>query len=220
MFGAIFLLTSCLLVGCGVSEEVYNTVVAERDAVQAQVTNLQSDVSAIQAKYDDLTADYDELKSELETTQTEYDELSTEFEELSIEFEELSKRGDIIEETVEINEEDVEQALFTLINQERTNNGLDELLWGNYLHKTAIANSRNMATSGRLEYPSRAAGKEVYWATGHNTTDELANATLTILKNKASYELDFLVAGFRYGAVAVYKSGEIFYITCMADYYH
>ena len=217
MFGVVLLLTSCLLVGCGVSEEVYNTVVAERDAAQAQVTNLQSDVSAIQVKHDDLKADNDELKSEFETMQAKYEELSTEYEELDKQFEELSKEGDIIIE--EINEEDVEQALFKLINQERENNGVNELMWGKYLYKTAIANSRNMATNKQLEYPSRAAGKEVYWATGHSTTDGIANATLIILKNKQTYELNFLDVGFNYGAVAVYKSGEIFYITCMADYY-
>jgi len=218
LVGMIFLLFPLFLVGCGVSEEVYNTVVAERDAAQAQVTNLQSDVSAIQAKYDDLKTDNDELKSEFETMQAKYEELSTEYEELDKQFEELSKEGDIIIE--EINEEDVEQALFQLINQKRKNNGLDELMWGKYLYKAATANNRDMATNKQLEYPSRAAGKEVYWATGHSTTDGIANATLIILKNKANYELNFLAVGFRYGAVAVYKSGEIFYITCMADYYH
>jgi uncharacterized protein YkwD len=200
---------------------VYNTVVAERDATQVQVTNLQSEVSAIQAKYDDLKADNDELKSELETTQAKYDELSTEYEDLNEQFEELSKQGDIIiEEAAEINAEDAEQTLFTLINQERKNNGLDELMWGKYLYKEATTNSRNMATSGQLEYPSRACWKEVYRAAGHSTTDGMANAVFTIWKNSGSYEENILDIAAKYGAVAVNKSGEIFYITYMADYYH
>ena len=213
MFGAIFLLIPCLLVGCGVSEEVYNAVVAERDVAQAQVTNLQSEVSAIQAKYDDLKADNDELKSEFETTQAEYEELNEQFEE-------LSKQGDvIIEEAAEINAEDVEQALFTLINQERKNNGLDELMWGKYLYKTATANNQDMVTNKQLEYPSRAAWKEVYRAAGYSTTDGIANATFIIWQNSRGYEDDFLNVASVYGAVAVYKSGEVFYITYMADYY-
>ncbi len=220
MFGVMLLLISCLLVGCGVSEEVYNAVVAERDAAQAQVTNLQSEVSAIQAQYDDLKADNDELKSEFETTQAEYEELSTEYEDLNEQFEELSKQGDIIiEEAAEINEEDAEQALFKLINQERKNNGLDELMWGRYLYKTATINNRNMATRGQLEYPSRAAWQEVYRAAGYSTTDGMANAVFTIWKNSGSYEKNFLNVASVYGAVAVYKSGETFYITYMADYY-
>ncbi len=220
MFGVMLLLISCLLAGCGVSEEVYNAVVAERDAAQAQVTNLQSEASAIQAKYDDLKADNDELKSEFETTQAEYEELSKEYEELNEQFEELSKQGDIIiEETAEINEEDVEQALFTLINQERKNNGLDELMWGKYLYKAAAANNQDMATNKQLEYPSRAAWKEVYRAAGYSTTDGIADATFTIWQNSRDYEHNFLNVASVYGAVAVYKSGEVFYITYMADYY-
>ena len=44
------------MVGCGISEEVYNTVVAERDATQAQVTNLQSEVSAGSGKLVELVS--------------------------------------------------------------------------------------------------------------------------------------------------------------------
>jgi len=218
LVGMIFLLFPLFLVGCGISEEVYNTVVAERDAAQAQVTNLQSDVSVIQAKYDDLKADNDELKSEFETMQAKYEELSTEYEELDKQFEELSKEGDIIIE--EINEEDVEQALFQLINQERKNNGLDELMWGKYLYKAATANNRDMATNKQLEYPSRAGWKEVYRAAGYSTTDGIANATFTIWQNSRNYDDNFLNVAPVYGTVAVYKSGETFYITYMADYYH
>ena len=199
-----------------VSQQEYDRVSNELLAIQSQLTSLQgkvAEVELLQAQNEELNKQYDELKSEFETMQAEYEELSTEYEE-------LSKQYDIlIEEPAEINEEDVEQALFKLINQERKNNGLNELMWGKYLYKKAIANSRNMATNKQLEYPDRPSGKEVYWATGHSTTDGIANATLIILKNKAKYELNFLTVGFRYGAVAVYKSGEIFYITCMADYY-
>lgn len=220
MFGVMFLLISLLLVGCGISEEAYNAVKAERDAVQAQVTNLQSEASAIKAEYDGLKADYDEIKSEFETLQAEHEELSAENDELKKQNEELSEQlGIPVEETGEIIEADVEQALFELVNQERIDNGLDELEWGKYLYKTATANSRDMATSGQLEYPSRAAGKEIHRAAGYSTTDGMANATLIIWKGTSNFAANFLIKGARYGAVGVYKSGDIFYITYMADFY-
>jgi len=222
MFGVMFLLISCLLAGCGgISEEAYNAVKAERDAIQAQVTNLQSEVSAIQAEYDGLQADYDELTGELETVQAEHEELSTEYDELNAQYEELSQQLDIpVEEVAEINEADVEQGLLQLINQARADNGLTELDWGKYLYRDAIANCRDMATSGKLEYPDRPCWKDIYQAAGFSTTDEIVNATFTVWKAGRNYEENILDIGPKYGAVAVYKSGEVFYITYMLDYYH
>lgn len=220
MFGVIFLLLPCLLVGCGISEEEYDAVKAERDAVQVRVTNLQSEVSAIQAEYDDLKADYDELESEHETLQVEHEELSAYYDELNTQYEELSEQlGVPVEENGGIIEADVEQALFELVNQERIDNGLDELEWGKYLYKTAMANNNDMVASGQLEYPSRAAGKEVYRATGYSTTEEIASAVFTVWKNTRNFDANFLIKGAQYGAAAVYKSGDIYYITCMVDYY-
>jgi len=217
---ALFSVPSCAPT---VSQQEYDRVSNELSAIQNQLASLQdklAEAELLQAQNEELNKQYDAVKSEFETMQAKYEELSIEYEELNKQFEELSKQYDIIiERTAEINEEDVEQAVFKLINQERKDSGLDELMWGKYLYKKAIANSRNMATNRRLEYSDRPSGQEVYWATGHSTTDGIANATLIILKNKARYELNFLIKGFNYGAVAVYKSGEIFYITCMADYY-
>jgi hypothetical protein len=47
----------------------------------------------------------------------------------------------------------------------------------------------------------------------------MANAAFTVWKNRQGYERSFLSVGANYGAVAVYKSGEIFYITYVADYF-
>ena len=74
-----------------------------------------------------------------------------EYEELTNKYEELSEQYAVVtEEPAEITEEDVEQALFKLINQERKNNGLDDLIWGGNLYKWAITNSRNMANKNAL----------------------------------------------------------------------
>lgn len=213
VFGVIFLLLPLLLFGCGISEETYNAVKAERDALQTQVTELQSEVSAKQAEYDGLKSDYDELASRFETALAEYEELSADYNELS------QQLIVPVEEPAEITEADVEQALFELVNQERIDNGLDKLEWGKYLYKSARANNNNMVESGQLEYPSRAAGKEAYRAVGYSTTDEIANAVFIVWKNTRNFEANFLIKGARYGAVAVYKSGDIYYITVIVDYY-
>ena len=190
----------------------YDAVKSERETMRAQYEELSTE-------YEELNKQIDTVKSEFETMQAEYEELSTEYEELNNKYEELSEQYDIIMEgTAEINEEDVEQAVFELINQERVNNGLDELEWGVHLYKSALSNSRDMATRKRLEYPEFG-WQEVFWATGYGRADRIANAALTVWKNSLKYETNFLNAVTKYGAIAVYKSGEIFYITYVADYF-
>jgi len=200
---------------------------AESEEWKKQYDTVKSEFETMQAQYEDLSTEYEDLnkqfatvKSELETMQAKYESLSTEHEELSKQFEELSKEYDIlIEGTVEINEEDVEQAVFKLVNQERTNNGLDELMWGDNLYRWARTNSRSMATNKRLEYIEYLGWQDIFWATGYGTADRMANAALTVWKNRQQYERNFLSVGANYCAVAVYKSGEIFYITYVADYF-
>jgi archaellum component FlaC len=191
----------------------YDMVKSERETMQAQYDELSTG-------YEELNKQFDTVKNEFETTQAKYEELNTEYEELNKQFEELSEQYAIlVEEPAEINEEDVEQALFKLVNQERKNNGLNELMWGDNIYKWAIANSRSMATNKQLEYSEAIGWQEVHWTAGHSTADKIANTTLTIWKNRKGYERNFLSTGANYGAVAVHKSGEIFYITYVADYF-
>jgi len=193
--------------------KLYDTVKGERETMQAQYEELSTE-------HEELNKQLDTVKSEFETMQAKYEELGTEHEELNKQFEELSKQYDLIMEgTVEINEQDVEQAVFKLVNQERKNNGLNELTWGDSIYKWAMANSRNMATNKQLEYTEYVGWQGVFRATGYGRADRIANAALTIWKNSRDYERNFLGKGANYGAVAVYKSGEIFYITYVADYF-
>ena len=200
---------------------------AQNEEWQKQFNTAKSELETMQAKYEDLNTEYEDLneqfdtvKSELETMQAKHADLSTEYEDLNKQFEELSKQYDIlIEGTVEINEEDVEQAAFKLVNQERINNGLDELMWGDNLYRWALTNSRSMATNKRLEYIEYLGWQDIFWATGYGTADRMANAAFTVWKNHGQYERNFLSVGAKYCAVAVYKSGEIFYITYVADYF-
>jgi len=198
---------------------------AHNEELNRQYAAVKSERETMQAKYEELSTEYEELnkqfdtvKSEFETMQAKYEELSAEYEELNNKYEELSKQYDILtEEPAEINEEDVEQAVFKLVNQERKDNGLNELIWGGNLYKWAMANSRNMATNKRYEYSDYASWQEVHWAAGYSTTDEIANGALIIWKNGLQYERNIINKVATYGAVAVYKSGEIFYITYIAS---
>jgi len=191
----------------------------QRDAVKSEFETMQAKYEELSTEYEELNKQFDTVKSEFETMQAKYEELSTEYQELNNKYDELSKQYDVVtEEPAEINEEDIEQAAFNLVNKERKDNGLDELMWGKYLYKSAIANSRNMAIRKRLEYPEFG-WQEVFWATGYSTADGIADAALTVWKNRLKYETNFLNKATKYCAVAVYKSGDIFYITYLADYF-
>jgi uncharacterized protein YkwD len=180
---------------------------------------VQTKYEELRTEHEELNKQFDTVKSEAESLRASYEELSIDYEELNNKYEELSKQFDILTETpAEIIEGDVEQALFQLINQERIDNGLDELMWGKFRYKDAIAHSQNMATNKKFEYPEYG-WQEIFWATGYSTVDEIANAAFTVWKNTRLYEIAFLNKVTLYGAVAVYKSGEIFYITYLADYF-
>jgi len=199
---------------------------AEAESLQAQyeeLTNrnatLESEFDAMQTRYEELSAEYDELNIKYDTMQSEYDTLYAKYEELSAEYEDLSKQGEAVEEeSIEIAEEDVEQALFELINEDRVDNGLDILLWRDSLHKLAKENSIDMATYRDLRYPERREWREAYWATGYNSSDEIAEATHLVWENREIYEQSFLWAHLEFGAVGVHKSGNMFYITYIGDH--
>jgi uncharacterized protein YkwD len=107
-----------------------------------------------------------------------------------------------------------------LVNEERKKNGLNELEWGTNLYKWAQANSKRMATEQDLVYSDYGAFQELFRAVGYDTVERLCEAVMIIWENGNQYERKFLNAGTLYGTVAVYKSGEIYYITYIADYFH
>jgi len=89
LVGGIFLLVSLLLIGCEevgwVSKEDYAAVLAERDAAQAQVSELASsleeaeaELEATKAESSELTSSLEKTQSQLQTTKSEYDSFKTE----------------------------------------------------------------------------------------------------------------------------------------------
>ena len=225
-----------------VSQQEYERVNNELSAIQSQLALLQDKLAEAETmqveyqklnmKHEELGKQYDTLKSEYEAMQAKHQKLSTEYEELNkqynnvkseyetleIRYKELSEQSEVvIEEITEINEEDVEQAIFKLVNRERENNGLDEQLWGANIYKWARTNSVNMAKNQQIEYSEWPSWQEVYWATGYSTADEIAESALKIWQNSKGYEQKILNSVATYGAVAVHKFGEIFYITYIAS---
>jgi len=225
LFIVLFNVPSCTPT---VSQKEYDRVNDELSQTQSQLALLQSELAEaeiLQAKYDRLSDNYSAMRSELEILQAKhdgleakYDELSAKYDELGAKHDELNRQYDILIEGTIITEEDVEQAIFELINEERRNNGLNELEWKHSFYKEAKSHSRYMATKKRLEYSEHTAWQDVLRVAGYSTVGRLASATLIIWKDSLRYEQNFLNEGAIYGAVGAYKSGEVFYITYLAHF--
>ena len=200
-----------------ITQEDYDMVKSELTAAQSQIVSLQDELAEaeiLQDNYDELSTNYDTVKSELEILQAKYDKLSVEYNELSAKYDAVLKIPE------EISEEDVEQAIFELINQERLNSGLNELEWDDNLYKWAIDHSGYMARENRFEYSDYIlTWQDIFWAAGYDTVDRIAEATLIVWRGKRHYESIFMNESAKYGAVAVVKQGEIFYITYFAQHY-
>ena len=230
----------------GVPQEDYDRLSEELSAVQSQMTSLQSQVAeaaalksqnevlrtqyetlksqydSVQARYEELKAqsdswqsDYDDLQADYETLSQQYDALESEFEALQAAYEELGGNGEA--GGTPVSEAAIEQAIFTLVNQERVANGLNEMTWGENVYKWAIGNSRDMERNEEIGYSDYPSWQEVFWATGYATAEEVASAALTIWKAGSQYEKNILSTGALYGAVGVHKARDIYYITYIAS---
>ena len=184
---------------------------------EAQTGENQTLVSA----YDELLASYEELMRQYDAKNNEIQGAYAEYDQLNQEFEELKEQYDtIVQGNAEFSEEEVDEALFALINQERTDNGLDELEWGQNLYWWAKQNSLEMADKGDFRYSSWVSQQAVLITAGQSILDGLVNGTLAVWKQrKPEYEIKFINNSLHYGTVATYRSGDIYYITYMAATY-
>jgi len=245
----IIVLFSSVSCGETVPKAEYDSLVEKLAKNESQLVTLQgrlSDAEIIEAKYQELSAKFEELKKqndvtpgEMESMETQYEELSAKYKDLmrqneenineiaSLEgqYEELKKDYDALagqteEITLEINENNIEQALFDLINQERKDNGLNELIWGENMDTWSEENSRNMAaTKQYLQYTNYLVPyQQVFWAAGYSSVERVVNGALITWKsNSLQYDNNVLNHNAIYGAIGVYKSGDIFYITFLAS---
>ncbi len=205
-----------------VSQQEYDRINNELRETKDQVAALQSKLAGAgisQGSYDELNKNYLALKGQYDMKVSEVETIKSQYDDLNKKYEDLKKQYDAINEgTAGVSEEDVEQAIFKAINQERKNNGLKELIWGKNLYWWAQLNSRNMEKDKQYYYSEYAAWQEIFWAAGYSTLDRIVNAALiTWRSNSYRYKVNILNEGAIYGAVGAYKSGDIFYITYIAQ---
>ena len=94
--GMIFLLLPWLLVSCGVAQEVYDAVVAERDSLVANLQSVQSELDWSKLELESANSEVESLQNELSTVksalqqvQEELSNTKAELEEVTNEFESL-----------------------------------------------------------------------------------------------------------------------------------
>jgi len=213
------------------TQDELSAVKSELQITKEKLSTAQNELNVTQNKLDktekELTGTVMELfetrekMAEADIVKTRYEELNTKYRELNIKYEELKQQYDAIlagtEGITEVtNEADIEQALFELINKERENNGLSALEWNSGLYSCAKLNNREMSETKSLVYSECPSFQQVFWFLGYGTSDRIANVTLMAWKNNSySYKQNVLNSDVVNGAVAVYKSEEILYITFM-----
>ncbi len=213
-----------------ISQQQYDQVNSDLNTAKSQVTDLQVKLAQAQTKIDGLNQQYNTARSNADALQAKYDELNkqsnaakSDYSALQAKYDDLSKQyNSLVEKTTQnttIIAADVEQAIFKLVNQDRVSHGVPELQWGVNIYGWATQNSQSMAKDKKVEVSSYLAYQETFWATGYDTTDKIASAAVTVWKNTARYDINFLNNATKYGAAAAYKSGDIYYISWVADFY-
>ncbi|MFC2025332.1 CAP domain-containing protein [Chloroflexota bacterium] len=196
---------------------------SELKKVESQLIALQeklAEAALVEAQYQSLSISFEELQKQYDARNDEIQKITTEYDELNAKYEQLKRQYDmIVQGNIVFNEEEIDQAIFALINQERKNNGVDELEWGINLYERCMRNSREMAESGKFQYDEGTfISQENFWATKYGTIDQIADATLITWKNNDSrYRSNIINKVHIYGAVGTYKLGDIYYITYMVS---
>ncbi len=189
----------------------YQELEKQYDAQTGEIQTLKSDL-------DELNVSYEELMLQDEARIDEIQAMSAEYDKLNQEFKELKREYDALVQGAVFSEEEVNQAIFALVNQERTNNGLAEIEWGVNLYGWAKQNSQAMAEKGEYEYSSWTSYQALLITAGHSTLEGLTNSAFLVWKQrKYEYSRIFLNTIIHYGAVATYRSGDVYYITFMAS---
>lgn len=226
----LFLLVPCLvlslLVGCTQETEEESPPANGDTPPTEEESQAQMELEALQAEYDQLSAEYAALEDELDAQKADYDELSdeydvlnTQYENLNADYNDLNAKYAALLEPETFSNEEVEEILFDLINQERLNNGQPDLKWSDQLHWWATLHSEYMMEEKTLEYED---SDQIFWqdvfrGVSHGSAEKTAQAVMTMWQDNQYYTKNFLAQQSEYGAVAVVRSGEIFYITYFAS---
>ncbi|MDD4860184.1 MAG: CAP domain-containing protein [Dehalococcoidales bacterium] len=198
----------------------YKDLSAQYAALQKQQEARITEIQILKTQLTDLNTRFEQLQGQNTARNNELQALKSEYDGLNKQFQELQKQYDVVVQgTALLNEEEISQRIFDLINQERVDNGVPELQWGVNLYSWANQNSQEMAAQGKYVYSGAGAiWQDVFMAVRYGTVEQIANAVLTIWSvNDYSYKYNIINAQSIYGAVATYKSGDIYYITYISS---
>jgi outer membrane murein-binding lipoprotein Lpp len=86
---SLVILSSLILVGCGVPQEDYEELLAQKTALEAENKTLQSQYDSLQNEKEALEAEKDTLEAENQILEADYEQLSTNYNTLEADFETL-----------------------------------------------------------------------------------------------------------------------------------
>ncbi len=227
--------------GGGIAQEEYDALQSLLDDAQAKIIEAEAEIATLKAAHGEPSAapDTQPLQDEITSLETQVADLGNEisalneqnktlsqekanleaqYAQLSAEYDELEATLAQLTQPVTITKEEVESEIFRLLNEERVKAGESEFTWGSAMYNVAKNNSRTMADQGRVTISSLVLYEETFWAIHYDTVDEIAAAALfTWMANEYRFEHGALLGSNKYGAVGVYQSGDVFYITFTAS---
>ena len=115
LVGMMFLLVPWLLVGCGISQEVYDAVVAERDSFVANLQSVQSELDAAKSKLQSIESELEDMNIELESVTGELGTTKSEVESAQSELTAKESELQSVESELESVKAELEEALTQLI---------------------------------------------------------------------------------------------------------
>lgn len=186
----IFLLVPWLLAGCGIAQDVYDAVVAERDSLIAQLQSVQSEL--------------DTAKSNLELAQNELDAKLSEFESVQKELDTAKAKLDSVQSEFDTTKSALQsvQAQFDSAKAE-LENVKDELA-----ETKKVYPPRDFSSLSELRE----------WLLSNDVSERPASTNAENLYSKAlEIQEDALADGYRVSAwIDYYPDEEMFYVLCQA----
>jgi cell division protein FtsB len=231
---AVSLVTIIVLgaLSCGqktgtVSQADYDALKAQLSAAQTKLAELQKTVLSTPAPSATTSNEASSLKAQLDSLTRENTSLQAKYNDLNTKYEALLKAPSATPSatqatttTPQVTEEQVETAIFTLINQERTKAGVPAANKGVNLYNDAINNSRAMSLAGKLMTDPDVLYQQVFMAAGYNSAEEIARGALIIWKlDQYNFQHGVLLAENKFAAAAAVKSEDIIYITFLTSNY-
>jgi uncharacterized protein YkwD len=232
----LILISSFSCAETGITQEDYDNLKTQLSEAEAKIASLEAkqevptaesddqllkdEISTLEAKVVELESEITKLDEQNDTLTQDKAFLEAQYTELNTKYEELQE---ILAEQTQpetITTEQIENEIFRLLNEARVEAGVPEFIWGNTMYNAAKQNSRKMAETGKVTTTSLVAYVETFWAIHYETVDKIARAALLSWQaNQYRFEHGALLVSNEYGAIGVYESGPIFYITFMASGY-